>query len=163
MRPVSAQLRLSVSKPVIVCSSSNASSLENFWVQDKRANDVAPGKPQSWVYGKACANPERISVSSTIPAHVYEAKPRNEISVTFRKHSCNHILNDIFAASTFCRSHVAPWISCIGTCSNGARAFGERAWLSGLPGHFRCHSHEQLETPSDSTGRGWDYKRGAED
>jgi hypothetical protein len=22
---------------------------------------VAPGKPRSWVYGKACANPERIN------------------------------------------------------------------------------------------------------
>src|SRR5260370_7722835 len=91
-------------------------------------------------------------VSSTIPAHVYEAEPRNEIFVTFRKDSCNHILDDIFAASTFCRSHVAPWISCIGTCSNGARAFGEKALLSGLPGHFRCPTHDHLETPTHSTG-----------
>ena len=27
---------------------------------------------------------------------------------------------------------------------------------------FGVHSHDQIETSSGSTGRGWDYKRGAE-
>src|SRR5205807_944530 len=64
------------------------------------------------------------------------------------------------AASTFCRSHVDSWISCIGICSNGGRALEERAWLSGLPGNFRCHSHD---TSSDSSAGGWGSKRVAED
>src|SRR5438874_3950152 len=67
------------------------------------------------------------------------------------------------AASTFCRSHVAPWISCIGICSNGGRAYEERPWLSDLPGHFRCHSHEQVDTPGDSSARGRGSKRVGED
>ena len=31
------------------------------------------------------------------------------------------------------------------------------------PRHFRCHSHEQLETPSDSSNGGWGSKRVGED
>ena len=50
-----------------------------------------------------------------------------KIFVTFGEDSFNHTLDDIFAASTFCRSHVAPWISCIGICSNGGRAYEERS------------------------------------
>src|SRR5439155_15056791 len=111
-----------------------------------------------------CCRSDRESVPTQAEVmHVYEVRPRSEIFVTFRKDSCNHILDDIFAASTFCRSHVAPWISCIGIWSNGGRAYEERAWLSDLPGHFRCHSHDQIETTSGSTGRGWDSKRVAED
>src|SRR5262249_2035820 len=88
---------------------------------------------------------------------------RRRIFVTFREDSSNHTLDDIFAASTFCRPHVAPWISCIGTCSNGGRALEERAWLSDLRSHFRCHSHQRLETPSDSTAGDRGSKRVAED
>src|SRR5262249_7345510 len=108
-------------------------------------------------------SPSNVVIHLFKAQHVYEVRPRKEIFVTFREDSSNHTLDDISAASTFCRSRVAPWISCIDTCSNGARAFGERPWLSGLPGHFRCHSHDQIETPSGSTSRGWDYKRVAED
>jgi len=40
--------------------------------------------------------------------------------------------------------------------SASAETVGERVkkrpWLSNLPGHFRCHSHDQLDTPSGSSG-----------
>ena len=29
---------------------------------------MAPGKPRSWVYGKTCANPERINPGTTLVA-----------------------------------------------------------------------------------------------
>src|SRR5947207_8751376 len=81
----------------------------------------------------------RLTTQNSIDAHVipvirvYSAGS-NVIDSRYEKFASIHPSDS--AASTFCRSHVALWISCIGICSNGARACEERPWLSDLPGSF---------------------------